>query len=224
MRPETPELDHLVVGCLELEAGAAELERRLGAPAQGGGVHDGAGTWNRLWGLADARGAGRRPVYLELIAPDPAQAVEGAMPFGLHRPEVRALLAAGPRLLTWMARCTGIDAVVAGAPGVDLGPVGPMRRGALAWRLTRARGPVAPFFGALPGLIEWPEGVPSPSETLAGGPLALLAFERRADPEAAKALAALGLGAAVAETAGATGDGAAIRAVIEGPAGRVTLD
>jgi len=222
-----PELDHLVVGCLDLGAGGREMERRLGVAAGGGGAHEGAGTHNLLWGLEDARGEGRRPVYLELIAPDPDQSVETPLGFGLSRPEVRALVASGPRLLTWMARCTHIDDWA--ARGADLGPVGPMRRGALAWRLTRAPGPVAPHFGALPGLIEWPEGAETPSETLAGSGLSLIAFERRPDPETAKALRTLGLDEALPEARpdappAAAGEGAAIRAVIEGPAGRVTLD
>lgn len=227
MRPETPELDHLVVGCLDLSAGTAEMTRRLGVEPGGGGAHDGAGTHNVLWGLEDARRPGARPVYLELIAPDPAQDAEPRS-FGLARPEVRALLASGPRLLTWMARCGGIDDLAARA-SVDLGPVGPLRRGDLAWRLTRAPGPVAPFWGAVPGLIEWPEGVPTPSETLAGGPLHLVAFERRADPDVAKALLSLDLSDAVAEAdpdlpPPAAGAGAALRAVIDSPAGRVFLD
>ncbi len=213
--PETPELDHLVVGCLSLADARPELERRLGVSAQGGGAHQGMGTHNALWGLD---GGARGLVYLELIAPDPGQEppASGVLPFGLHLPETRALIADGPRLLTWMARCGDIE-----ARANDLtGPPRRMTRGDLAWRLSIPPGRVPPHDGALPGLIQWPEG-DTPSETMARSGLALVSFLRREDADTGRALATLGLESVLPE--GDTGP-AALRAVIRGPAGETVLD
>lgn len=213
--PKTPELDHLVVGCLSLAESLPVLERRLGVPSQGGGAHEGMGTHNALWGLD---GGARGPVYLELIAPDPGQEppASGVLPFGLHLPETRALLAGGPRLITWMARCGDID-----SRANDLtGPPRVMRRGDLAWRLTIPTGRTPPHEGALPGLIQWPEG-DTPSETMKGSGLALVSFLRRPNPETGRALATLGLESVLPE---GDADAAPLSAVIRGPAGEVLLD
>jgi|GEM_PF-2759806 len=44
-------LDHIVVGCADLQSGTDWLEARLQVPAGGGGEHVGYGTHNRLWRL-----------------------------------------------------------------------------------------------------------------------------------------------------------------------------
>lgn len=220
MRPAIPELDHLVVGCLSLPEGRAELEARLGAPAQGGGAHLGAGTHNALWGLDG--GARWGMVYLELIAPDPAQRLPhtGRLPFGLHLPEVRARFGRGPRLLTWMARCRGLEGWVTRSLA-PLGPIQSMRRGDLSWRLTAPADGRPVLDGIVPGLIDWPVGRPTPAETLAGSGLRLTGFAHRPDRWADRLLASLGMPAVCPP--GDTG-GAPLRAEIEGPAGAVTLD
>jgi hypothetical protein len=58
-------VDHLVVGCADLDAGVRWVEDRLGVTPVIGGVHDGFGTRNALVGLGE--------VYLEVLALDPAQ-------------------------------------------------------------------------------------------------------------------------------------------------------
>ena len=120
----TPELDHLVLGCLSLEQARPKLEAALGVPAQDGG----------------ARGA----VYLELIAPDPAQETPaaGTLPFGLHLEATRQRLMRGPRLLAWVARCTDLDAWAARSTA-PVGAPRDMRRGDLRWRLTTPEGSFA---------------------------------------------------------------------------------
>lgn len=216
------ELDHLVLGCAALAEWRPRLEEAFGVKAQGGGAHVGLGTHNALWGLARPDG-GR--CYLELIAPDPDQdwPADGPTPFGLGLAPTRARLEKGPRLLTWVARSPDAAGLLAKGPAA-MGPLRPMRRGALEWRLASPADGVPLMGGALPMVIEWPDG-PTPSDTLAGSGLTLASFVRRADADAdaelGAALESMGLGAALPE--GDTG-GTVMRAEIDGPGGIVALD
>ncbi|MEO0682701.1 MAG: VOC family protein [Pseudomonadota bacterium] len=218
-----PRLDHLVVACLSLADSLPGFEARLGVPAQGGGAHAGMGTHNALWGLDGGDAHGR--IYIELIAPDPAQPKpDGApLPFALHRADMRARLAGGPRLVTWMARCGDLD-LWAPRSSAPLGPIRAMRRGDLQWRLTVPDGEGLPFGGVVPGLIQWPDGITLPGEAMAGAGLTLLRFERAPNAAAGAALASLGLFDTLPEAAMDAPAEAPLRAVIAGPAGEATLD
>src|SRR5206468_5457227 len=83
-------------GAADLDRGIAWVERTTGVKPIVGGTHPGAGTQNALISLG-----GRQ--YLELIAPDPLQKA-----YNFHI-DVRTL--SEPRLITWAARTTDINAV-----------------------------------------------------------------------------------------------------------------
>lgn len=144
------ELDHLVLGAETLEAGAAYVRQRLGVEPVPGGRHEGYGTHNMLLGLGPDR-------YLEIIAADPEQGVSTPPRlFGLGDPGLRTMLAAGPRLVGWVARTVALGAV-AGRLGHKAGEVRAMRRGDLEWRMASPPREEA-MDGLLPALIEWRGG------------------------------------------------------------------
>jgi hypothetical protein len=206
------ELDHLVVGCADLERGAAWLRARLGVDPEPGGSHTAMGTHNRLLKL------GAR-VYLELIAIDPA-APAPARPrwFELDAPALRARLADAPQLIAWVVRCDDLDAACARVPA--LGRAQAMARGDLRWRIAIPDDGRRPYDGVLPAVIQW-EGDAHPAERLPERGCALRALEL-AHPAAAELRAvfrALRIAGPVELAAGAC----ALRARLLAPGGQVSV-
>lgn len=142
-------IDHLVVGCAELETGCQWLEDRLAAPAEGGGEHLRYGTHNRLWRLDGDR-------YLELIARRPGSNAAEPAPFGLLTDVVQLRLAEQPRLLTWVARVDpGDDEAALRRACTGLADPVPVQRDDFRWRLAIASDFGLCAAGAIPYLIWW---------------------------------------------------------------------
>lgn len=201
-------VDHLVYGAPDLESGVAEIERLTGVRPRYGGQHVGLGTHNALASLG-----GRS--YLEVIAPDPDQAGNGAtLPFGigtLDRPSLRAW-AAAPGNLT--------DAVRDGrGAGSDYRAVTSQQRQLPDGRMARWRLSTLASEGdgveVVPFLIDWGDGA-HPS---AGSPEGLrLGTLRVVAPDSAAVAAVVGaLGAAVTVQ---EGEPPSLEAVLVTPDGR----
>src|SRR6202047_2137400 len=95
-------LDHILLGCNDLDRGVAFVEEQTGVRAALGGVHPGAGTRNALLSLGERR-------YLEIIAPDPDQ-TDAADTRGLRK-------LTEPRLVTWAAHPGDIESFAARLKG-----------------------------------------------------------------------------------------------------------
>lgn len=143
--------DHIILGCLDLDAGAAALSDRFGAPPAGRGVHAMMGTHNALWNMGDA--------YLELVAIDPDAPHPGRPRwFGLDEAATMDRLADGPRLLTWAASGPGAEALAQSAPE----PIGEMEtfsRDDLRWRVAIPTSGAPALDGLFPLTIEWLSGL-----------------------------------------------------------------
>jgi len=88
---EVPELlDHILLGCNDLDRGIAFVEDHTGVRAAFGGEHPGRGTRNALLSLGERR-------YLEIIAPDPDQPdVKDALTLHLRK-------LSDPQIVGWAA-------------------------------------------------------------------------------------------------------------------------
>ena len=156
-------LDHLLLGCSDLDQGIGFVESRTGVRPAMGGVHPGRGTRNALLSLGSLH-------YLEVIAPDPAQT---------ETPTTRAELPAmlkrltSPTLVDWAVHTSDIVGVAerlrkngitfhGPTPGSRARPNGTM----LHWQtlnLDKDRDGLLPFF------IQWGSDSVHPSVDAPGG-------------------------------------------------------
>ncbi|HET9837535.1 MAG TPA: VOC family protein [Candidatus Angelobacter sp.] len=156
-------LDHIILGCNELEGGIRFVEERTGVRAALGGVHPDRGTSNALLSLGDRH-------YLEIIAPDPnAKAVQAwaARQLGV----LKGL--ANPRLIGWAVHPNDIEGLARKLRESGLQILGP-------WpgSRTRADGRIVTWKsfsladdrnGLLPFFIEWGKDSVHPSSDAPAG-------------------------------------------------------
>ncbi len=148
-------LDHILLGCNDLQRGIDFVEQHTGVRAAFGGVHPGRGTQNALLSLGERR-------YLEIIVPDPDQP-DAKGPLVLH---LRKL--SEPRIVGWAAHPGDLGSFAkklreggvifdGPTPGSRKRPDGRV----LNWKtinLKDDRGGMLPFF------IEWSVDSKHPSE------------------------------------------------------------
>jgi catechol 2,3-dioxygenase-like lactoylglutathione lyase family enzyme len=202
-------LDHILLGCNDLDQGIAFFEQRLGVRAAYGGVHPGRGTRNALLSLGERQ-------YIEIIAPDPRQ--ENIEPFAAKQWNLLKKLAT-PSVIAWAAHIANMEtfAKKLGESGVAF--VGP-------WPGSRARpdGKVLNWKtlsltddrqGSLPFFIEWSAGSVHPSvDAPAGCRLERFAVAGPDPMELSKTLQRLGIQVPVERDAKPH-----LHAVIGGPGG-----
>lgn len=150
------DLDHIILGCSDLEAGIQFVKERTGVRAVFGGVHPGRGTRNALLSLGTMR-------YLEIMAPDPEQ--PDTQPTVERLKNLRRL--SSPQIVGWVVHTNDIDELARRLKslGISFQPVFPGSRKTtdgrtLNWKmLTLAddRDGLFPFF------IQWSPDSPHPS-------------------------------------------------------------
>jgi Glyoxalase-like domain len=145
-------IDHILLGCGDLDSGVAFVERNTGMRAAFGGVHPGRGTRNALLSLGEKH-------YLEIIAPDPQQH-DAPDTFGLRK-------LTEPRLITWAAHPGNLDEFAGRLRSAHLafdGPTPGSRRRPdgrlLQWKTLNLQDNRAGF---LPFFIEWSANTIHPS-------------------------------------------------------------
>jgi hypothetical protein len=201
-------LDHIILGCNDLDRGIELVHESTGVRAAIGGVHPGRGTRNALLSLGERR-------YLEIIAPDPAQHEIA------HFPQIREMTE--PRLIGWAVHPPDIAATAKqlrenkiAFQGPDDGsrkrPDGSM----LTWKTVNL---ADDRHGLLPFFIEWSADSVHPSKD-APARCRLEYFEiLSADPDELTAtLKRIGLGFPVQRS-----DKARLHALISGPMGDLKL-
>ena len=152
-------IDHIILGVGDLETGMDEVERRTGVRAALGGTHPGRGTRNALLSLGPS-------IYLEIVAPDPAQAVDSP-----DLDALRALPALRP--VGWAVHTDDAEALRRRleSKGLRLSPLSPGSRARpdgtmLEWvsfAVTEPADEFAPFF------IRWADMSRHPARTSPAG-------------------------------------------------------
>jgi len=201
-------LDHILLGCSDLDGGIDFVEKHTGVRAAFGGVHPGRGTRNALLSLGDRH-------YLEIIAPDPQQ--PGAPDhYGLLR-------LTQPRLVGWAAHPGDLNELAARLRNANIAFDGPNPGSRkrpdgrlLQWNTLNLKDDHA---GLLPFFIEWNSDTVHPSVDAPAG-CRIVRFEiATPEPEQmSKTAAILGLDVKIIKA-----EHAQLRATIAGPKGELAL-
>ena len=199
-------LDHILLGCNDLDRGIAFVEEHTSVRAAFGGVHPGRGTRNALVSLGDKQ-------YLEIIAPDPQQT--RAADFR----NLRNL--AEPRLVGWAVHPDDLDAFATRLRNVGIafeGPTPGSRKRPdgrmLHWKTLNLNDDHA---GLFPFFIEWSADSVHPSADAPAG-CKIVRFEMSGPDagELTRLSTLLQLGVPVQES-----DKQQLHAKIAGPSGKV---
>ena len=211
-------IDHLVIGARTLDEGVAWCGATLGVVPSGGGKHALMGTYNRVMSIASPAAP---KAYLEIIAIDPEAPDPGRLRwFDLDSPAMQAMLAQGPRLVHWVARCEDIDERCSRLreAGIDRGEVLAAQRqtarGLLRWRISVRPDGARLFDGALPTLIQW--GAEHPVDGMSDSGVQLQRLEVGGLPADAQAVC-------MAPGVRFSDDGPALTAILSTPQGEVRL-
>jgi hypothetical protein len=206
---EVPEsLDHILLGCNDLDRGIAFVEEHTGVRAAFGGVHPGRGTRNALLSLGERR-------YLEIIAPDPDQP-NTKDPLALH---LRKLTE--PQIAGWAAHPGDLGSLAKKLRDVGVSFEGPSpgsRKRAdgrvLQWQTLTLRDNPSSL---LPFFIEWSADSLHPSADAPTG-CRLIRFEvvTSQPDKLAKTAALLSLDVPIVR-----GEKSQLRAAIAGPKGEL---
>ena len=205
-----PMLDHILLGCNDLQRGISFVEQHTGVRAAFGGVHPGRGTQNALLSLGTRR-------YLEIIAPDPQQTSSSSE----LNAELKEL--SEPRLVGWAAHPGDVQVLAADLARAGVAAEGPTpgsrkrpEGSVLHWKTLKLKDDAN---GLLPFFIEWSADSSHPSADAPSG-CQLLRFELLTpDPAAlAKTSAKVMLAAPIAR-----GSSPQLHAVISGPKGQLDI-
>jgi hypothetical protein len=202
-------LDHILLGCNDLDTGVDFVHDGTGVRPAIGGVHPGRGTRNALLSLGERR-------YLEIIAPDPAQSEI------VHYPQIRSMT--DPRLIGWAVHPTDIAAIAKQLRENKVEFTGPSDGSrkrpdghVLNWKtinLADDRQGLLPFF------IEWSADSVHPSKNApAEGTLDYFEILSADPQELASTLKRIGIEFPVQRS-----DKTRLQAVISGPKGDLKLD
>jgi catechol 2,3-dioxygenase-like lactoylglutathione lyase family enzyme len=156
-------LDHIILGCNDLDRGIAFVEDHVGVRAVVGGRHPGRGTKNALLSLGERH-------YLEIMAPDPqATAVEPSA----AEPLAALKMLTAPKLVTWAVHNSDINALAKKFrdEGIEIRGPYPGSRTRPDGRVLRwtSFSLVEDHHGLLPFFIEWSAGSVHPSSDAPGG-------------------------------------------------------
>jgi Glyoxalase-like domain len=158
IRSPNMNLDHLILGCRDLDEGIDYLEMLSGYRAAPGGSHPGRGTRNALLKLD-------RQIYLEILAPDPQQE---HLTWHQELPNLTE-----PTLVGWAMRHTNLTTLANVLLIRGIACDGP-----LAGSRTRPDGQTYRWQtlkladdrkGNLPFFIDWAEDSPHPASDAPGG-------------------------------------------------------
>lgn len=188
-------LDHVILGCNNLDGGIRFVEERTGVRAAPGGVHPDRGTSNALLSLGDRH-------YLEIMAPDPN--AKNVQAWAARQLEVLKGLP-NPRLMGWAVHSNDIDTLAKKFRESGLQILGP-------WPGSRTRpdGRVVSWksfsladdrHGLLPFFIEWgKESVHPSSDAPTGCHIGRFALAASDDEELSKMLRRLEVEAPVEDS------------------------